>query len=75
MGDIVLIDRPDELFISFFVACYNERANIYDTLETLNAALSGSKFSFEIIVVDDASEGMDHLTKLSAFKRTIRAFR
>ncbi len=51
----LLIDRPDELFISFFVACYNERANIYDTLETLNAALSGSKFSFEIIVVDDAS--------------------
>ena len=49
-------DRSDEVFISFFVACYNERDNIYATLETLTAVLSASTFSFEIIVIDDASK-------------------
>jgi len=48
LGDIV--------FITFFVACYNERESIYATLKTLTSALSGSNFSFEIIVVDDASQ-------------------
>jgi len=51
-------DRPGEVFISFFVACYNEQENIYATLQTLAAALSDNRFSYEIIVVDDASK--DH---------------
>jgi len=48
-------DGTGEVFISFFVACYNEQPNIYATLGTLTSALSDCKFSYEIIVIDDAS--------------------
>ena len=48
-------NQASELFISFFVACYNERENIYATLQTLAAALADSNTSYEVLVVDDAS--------------------
>jgi glycosyltransferase involved in cell wall biosynthesis len=41
--------------ITFFVACYNEEENIIPTLDTLLAALGESPWSWEILVIDDAS--------------------
>lgn len=43
------------VFLSLFVACYNEQDNILGTLETLISALVRTVPSFDIIVVDDAS--------------------
>lgn len=44
------------VFLSLFVACYNEQDNIIGTLETLVEALRNTVQSFDIIVVDDASK-------------------
>jgi glycosyltransferase involved in cell wall biosynthesis len=44
------------VFLSLFVACYNEQDNIIGTLETLVAALQKTVPSFDIIVVDDSSK-------------------
>jgi glycosyltransferase involved in cell wall biosynthesis len=45
-----------DLDLTVFVSCYNERAYIINTLETLRAALTEiEKFTYEIIVVDDCS--------------------
>src|SRR5262245_3397161 len=43
------------LDLTIFVACYNEEANIVPTLEELQSALANAKFTWEIIVIDDAS--------------------
>ena len=47
---------PQEVFLSLFVACYNEQGNIVGTLETAIAAASKTVPSFEILVVDDGSK-------------------
>ncbi|MBU3666406.1 MAG: glycosyltransferase family 2 protein [Chthoniobacterales bacterium] len=44
------------VFLSLFVACYNEQDNIIGTLETLVGALQKTVPSFDIIIVDDASK-------------------
>ncbi|MCX5659330.1 MAG: glycosyltransferase family 2 protein [Planctomycetota bacterium] len=44
-----------ELDLTLFVACYNEERNIVGTLDTLLAALKGYAFTWEIIIIDDAS--------------------
>ncbi|MFM8888363.1 MAG: glycosyltransferase family 2 protein [Chthoniobacterales bacterium] len=44
------------VFLSLFVACYNEQDNIIGTLETLFGALQRTVPSFDIIIVDDASK-------------------
>ena len=41
--------------ITIFVSCYNEEDNIIDTFNTIISALVETKFSWEIIVIDDAS--------------------
>ncbi|MBN1788067.1 MAG: glycosyltransferase [Sedimentisphaerales bacterium] len=41
--------------ITIMVTCYNEKANIITTLETIIAALNQSHLSWEIIIIDDAS--------------------
>ena len=48
---------PDgsELDLTLFVACYNEEENIVATLEEITAAMAELDFSWEIIVIDDAS--------------------
>ena len=43
------------VFLSLFVACYNEQDNIVGTLKTLVAALAKTVPSFDIIIVDDSS--------------------
>ncbi|MFA4987527.1 MAG: glycosyltransferase family 2 protein [Candidatus Brocadiia bacterium] len=43
------------VYLTLFVACYNEEANIVDTLDTVLAALGHFSFTWEIIVIDDAS--------------------
>lgn len=48
-------ELPPSVFLSLFVACYNEQDNIVGTLETLLEALHRTVDSYEIIVVDDAS--------------------
>ncbi len=45
-----------EVDLTFFVACYNEEKNICQTLENLCQVMSALPFTFEIIVVDDASK-------------------
>ena len=42
--------------ITVFVACYNEEGNIVQTLDTLTDALEEVGCSWEIVVIDDASE-------------------
>jgi glycosyltransferase involved in cell wall biosynthesis len=49
-------DLRAPVFLSLFVACYNEQDNIIGTLETLVEALRKTVPSFDIIVVDDASK-------------------
>jgi glycosyltransferase involved in cell wall biosynthesis len=44
-----------DVFLSLFVACYNESGNIVGTLETVVAAASKTVPSYEIVVVDDGS--------------------
>jgi glycosyltransferase involved in cell wall biosynthesis len=48
---------PDcsELDLTLFVACYNEEENILASLEAVVQAMSGLHFSWEAIIVDDAS--------------------
>ena len=45
----------NDVFLSLFVACYNESGNIVGTLETVVAAASKTVPSYEIVVVDDGS--------------------
>jgi glycosyltransferase involved in cell wall biosynthesis len=44
-----------ECDLTLFVACYNEEQNIVPTLETVLAALGEFPFTWEIIIIDDAS--------------------
>ncbi|MBM3707956.1 MAG: glycosyltransferase [Actinobacteria bacterium] len=41
--------------ITIFVSCYNEEGNIINTINTITSVLFETKFSWEIIVIDDAS--------------------
>ena len=45
-----------QVFLTLFVACYNESENIVGTLETVVAAASKTVPSYEILVVDDGSK-------------------
>jgi len=45
-----------EIDLTLFVACYNEEPNIIGTLETVQAALKEFKYTWEIIIIDDASQ-------------------
>jgi glycosyltransferase involved in cell wall biosynthesis len=45
----------NDVFLSLFVACYNESGNIVGTLETVVAAADKTVPSYEIVVVDDGS--------------------
>ena len=47
---------PDKVFLSLFVACYNEELNIVGTLETVAEAASKTVPSYEMLVVDDGSK-------------------
>ena len=44
-----------DVFLSLFVACYNESGNIVGTLDTVVAAASKTVPSYEIVIVDDGS--------------------
>lgn len=55
-------DPSNEFDLTLFVACYNEEANIIDTLDTLIAALRECNLTWEIVVIDDASR--DHSVEL-----------
>jgi glycosyltransferase involved in cell wall biosynthesis len=48
-------DDRAELDLTLFVACYNEEANILDTLATVAEALREVGCTYEIVVIDDAS--------------------
>lgn len=50
------LPQDSDLDLTLFVACYNEEKNIVDTLRTLLSALESYTFSWEIIVIDDASQ-------------------
>jgi glycosyltransferase involved in cell wall biosynthesis len=47
-----------EIELTVFVACYNEESNITATLDTVVEACQESGFTYEILVIDDASR--DH---------------
>jgi len=59
---------PTPVFLSLFVACYNEQDNILGTLETLIKALQSTVPSFDIIIVDDTSrdESVSRIRKFMA---------
>ena len=48
--------QANQLDITFFVPCYNEKNNVVKTLNTIISAVNKTKLSFEIVVVDDKSE-------------------
>lgn len=50
--------QHSDLDLTLFVACFNEEKNIVDTLETLLSALKEFQFSWEILVIDDASQDL-----------------
>lgn len=50
------LPQDADLDLTLFVACYNEERNIADTLRTVLSALEAYSFSWEIIVIDDASQ-------------------
>lgn len=54
------------IFLSLFVACYNEQDNIIGTLETLTEALRQTVPSHEIIIIDDASRDLS-VDRIRAF--------
>jgi glycosyltransferase involved in cell wall biosynthesis len=56
------------IFLSLFVACYNEQDNIVGTLETVVAAASKAVPSYEILVVDDGSKDRS-LARVREFMR------
>ncbi len=47
---------PRPFTLGLFVACYNEEANIEETLKTVVAACREVRVSFEIMVIDDCSK-------------------
>jgi len=49
-----MVDRPIDL--TLFVACYNEAANITETLDTIKAACAEVGCSYEVVIIDDASK-------------------
>jgi glycosyltransferase involved in cell wall biosynthesis len=46
---------PPGIDLTLFIACYNEAANILDTLETVAAAVREVGCSCEVLIIDDAS--------------------
>ncbi len=46
----------DDIFLTLFVACYNEEANIAGALNTAVAACTEVGFTFELVIIDDASK-------------------
>jgi dolichol-phosphate mannosyltransferase len=46
---------PHDCDLTLFVACYNEEQNIVPTLQTVLAALAEFSYTWEIIIIDDAS--------------------
>jgi len=51
-----LADVEEDVDITFFVACYDEQENIVATLDTLLEALAEVDWTWEILVIDDASQ-------------------
>jgi glycosyltransferase involved in cell wall biosynthesis len=49
------VEQTATLDLTLFVACYNEEENIVATLDTIREAMAELPFSYEIIVIDDAS--------------------
>ncbi len=54
-NNIAPADAAEPFFLTLFVACYNEQENICATLDTVISALTDFDFTWEIIVIDDAS--------------------
>ena len=48
-------DLGNDVFLSLFIACYNEAGNVVGAIETAVAAASKTVASYEIAVVDDGS--------------------
>jgi glycosyltransferase involved in cell wall biosynthesis len=46
----------NQLDLTVFVSCYNEKPYIIETIDTVRAALAELTFSYEIIVIDDCSQ-------------------
>ncbi|GIW79177.1 MAG: hypothetical protein KatS3mg105_0984 [Gemmatales bacterium] len=58
-----------QIDVTIFVACYNEEANIVDTIETIVAAMREVKLRYEILVIDDASRDRS-VEMVEAYQRT-----
>jgi len=47
--------ETEDVFLTLFVACYNEQENITGTLDVVQAACVEVAITYEIIIIDDAS--------------------
>jgi len=52
-GEMTAVESPLDLTI--IVPCFNEEANVSDTLDTVLAAMAELPWSYEILVIDDGS--------------------
>jgi glycosyltransferase involved in cell wall biosynthesis len=48
-------DLGDRVDLTIYVSCYNEKNYIIDTLDTVRAAMAPLSFTYDIVVIDDAS--------------------
>jgi polyisoprenyl-phosphate glycosyltransferase len=47
--------RPDAVDVTVVLPCYNEQDHVATELERINKAMDDSPFSYELLVIDDAS--------------------
>jgi polyisoprenyl-phosphate glycosyltransferase len=65
--------RPDELDVSVILPAYNEAGHVREEVERITGALKDSRYSFEIVVVDDGStDGTAERVEGLPFVRMIR---
>ena len=62
---------PDQCDVSVVLPVYNEKGHLRAEIDRVRAALTASRFSFEIIVVDDGSSD-NTFAVVSGFMANIR---
>ena len=63
VGDILAGNIGDCYDISFFISCYNEAEFIAATLDTVRSALLGTGLTYDIVIIDEPTRGIDIGTK------------
>jgi cellulose synthase/poly-beta-1,6-N-acetylglucosamine synthase-like glycosyltransferase len=48
-------EEQDEVLVTVVLPCYNEEEHVLDELERITVAMDASGYSYELLVIDDAS--------------------